>query len=569
MNASHIEDYRPLTILNTDFKLVTRNIANRLRPWTPDLLQNSQHCGLTGNSVFQAIATTRDAVAYAEVTRTPLCVLSIDFQGAFDNLSHEYLFELLCKYGFSERFRKRMWSIYNNPTSSVQVNGYRSYPFPIKSSIRQGCPLSVILFAMCLNALLLTLDNSLHGLRIGRHRARASVVAYADDVTISITGPTDKPKLQEAIHCYEAASGARVNFPKSRAIAFGSCEKSLEIMNIPYSDTATILCFQIKRTVRESALDSWTKTTAKIRSQAQEDYCRMLTLDKRIQFVHEYLLARAWCVSQIYPPPGVCVRQLNTTNSSFVWKGDIFLMPVSALYRPKEDGGWDINLLAKSHALLLYRMRQQVMKPETIMAAWMRTWGLYEQGTNSPYRDIIPENLEYLLRFAMDSAYVVIQETMESKRAYKRRLYSTLYHISRGATDEQEMRITKIWPTTDWKNVWKNIHRTPVSGGMKAAWCKVINDTLPTNDRLHKIRMSPTDKCSNCCMHDTVQHRLIECGEGPQIWKWTTQKVVHILRTTPNRTPSDRLLCPQRALWPHPRRRAVMWILANVVFFRT
>jgi len=223
---------------------------------------------------------------------------------------------------------------------------------------------------MCLNPLLCTLVNSLHGLRIGRRRARTSVVAYADDVTIFVTAPTDIQKLQETIHCYEAASGARVNIEKSRAIAFGTCNKSIDIMNIPYHDTATILGFQIKNTVRESALASWTKTTANIRAQAQDAYCRMLTLDERIQFVHEYLLARAWYVSQIYPPPDVCVRQLNTTISWFVWKGDIFCVPLSTVYRTKERGGWDLtNLSAKSHALLLYRMRQHVMKQGTITSA--------------------------------------------------------------------------------------------------------------------------------------------------------------------------------------------------------
>jgi len=364
-HATQVEHYRPLTILNTDFKLVTRIIANRLRPWMQDLLQSSQYCGLKGNSVFEAIATIRDEVAYADVTRYPLCFLTIDFQGAFDNLSHEYLFELLCKYGFNERFRKCIWNIYNNSTSSVHINGYRSCPFPIKNSILRGCPLSMILYAMCLNPLLCTLENSLRGLRMGRHRARTSVVAYADDVTIFVTTPADITKLQEAIQCFEATSGARVNIQKSRAIAFGLWDKSIEIMNIPYHDTATILGFQIKNTVGESALASWTKTTTNLRAQAQEAYCRMLTLDKRIQFVHEYLMARAWYVSQIYPPPDVCVRQLNTTISWFLWKGDIFRVPLSTMYRPKEEGGWDLtNLPAKSHALLLYRMRQQLMKTE-------------------------------------------------------------------------------------------------------------------------------------------------------------------------------------------------------------
>ena len=150
----------------------------------PDLLRNGQYCGLLGNTVFEAIASIRDAIGYAEVTRFPLYVVTIDLQGAFDNLSHEYLFEVLYKYGCSERFGKRIWNIYNNSNSPVQINGYRLYPFPIKSSICQGCPLSMILFAMCLNPLLYTLKNSLHGLRLGRHRTRTAIVAYADDVTI-------------------------------------------------------------------------------------------------------------------------------------------------------------------------------------------------------------------------------------------------------------------------------------------------------------------------------------------------------------------------------------------------
>jgi hypothetical protein len=160
----------------------------------------------------------------------------------------------------------------------------------------------MILFAMCLNPLLCTLENSLHGIRIGRHRVTTSVLAYADDVTIFVTEPPDIPNLQEAIHCYEAPSGARVNFQKSRAIAFGTWDKSIEVMNFPYHDDVTILGFEINGTIRESALASWTKIIVTIRSQAQQAYYRVLTLEKGIQFVHEYLMARAWyCVPNLPP----------------------------------------------------------------------------------------------------------------------------------------------------------------------------------------------------------------------------------------------------------------------------
>jgi hypothetical protein len=96
------EDFRPITLMNADYELMTRIIANRLRPLLADLLQPSQHCGVPGNTVFEAVAAVREAIAHAEVTRTPLCILSLDFQESFDNISHTYLFTVLKSYGFSE-----------------------------------------------------------------------------------------------------------------------------------------------------------------------------------------------------------------------------------------------------------------------------------------------------------------------------------------------------------------------------------------------------------------------------------------------------------------------------------
>jgi hypothetical protein len=98
-------------------------------------------------------------------------------------------------------------------------------------------------------------------------------------------------------------------------------------MNIPYYDTATILGFKIKSTVRESVLARWTKTIVIIKTQAQENYCRTMTLNMRIKYVNEYLMSRAWYIAQIYPSPEAYVRQMNTTPSGFIWKGDIFRVP--------------------------------------------------------------------------------------------------------------------------------------------------------------------------------------------------------------------------------------------------
>jgi len=73
------EDYRPITLLNTDYEILARLTAARVRPILTELLHPSQYCGVPGNTIFDAVATVRDAIAYAETTRRPLCVVSLDF----------------------------------------------------------------------------------------------------------------------------------------------------------------------------------------------------------------------------------------------------------------------------------------------------------------------------------------------------------------------------------------------------------------------------------------------------------------------------------------------------------
>jgi hypothetical protein len=56
------DEYRPLTLLNADYKLLARVIANRMNPWLDPFLHPSQHCGISGHTIFEAIANIRDAI---------------------------------------------------------------------------------------------------------------------------------------------------------------------------------------------------------------------------------------------------------------------------------------------------------------------------------------------------------------------------------------------------------------------------------------------------------------------------------------------------------------------------
>jgi hypothetical protein len=120
------DNYRPLTLLNADQKLLNRMIANRLQPWMSDILEPSQQCGRQGNTIFEAVASIRDIIAYTEVYNESVCLLTINFKEAFDRISHSYLNAILREYGFSEEFCKRIQGLYAKATSMLNINGNRS-----------------------------------------------------------------------------------------------------------------------------------------------------------------------------------------------------------------------------------------------------------------------------------------------------------------------------------------------------------------------------------------------------------------------------------------------------------
>jgi hypothetical protein len=78
------EDYRPITLLNTDYKILATLLAAHMRPVISEIPHPRKHCGMPENIIFDAVAAVRDAIAYAETTRHPLFVVSLDLREASD-----------------------------------------------------------------------------------------------------------------------------------------------------------------------------------------------------------------------------------------------------------------------------------------------------------------------------------------------------------------------------------------------------------------------------------------------------------------------------------------------------
>ena len=118
-------------------------------------------------------------------------------------------------------------AIYDKPTASITLNGEKLKAFPLKSGIRQGCPLSPLLFNIVLEVLATGIreEKEVKGIQIGKEEVKLSL--FADDMILYIENPKDSTrKLLELINEYSKVAGYKINTQKSLAFLYTNNEKT-------------------------------------------------------------------------------------------------------------------------------------------------------------------------------------------------------------------------------------------------------------------------------------------------------------------------------------------------------
>jgi hypothetical protein len=221
-----------------------------------------------------------------------------------------------------------------------------------------------------------------------------------------------------------------------------------------------------------------------------------------------------------------------------------------------------LNMAAKCHALFLPRMWSQGERDRTLTADWFGVLALLVSKNNPPNIRAIPQSLAYLCLYFLDWAYIEPERPLESRRKYKRRVYDTLRTILNAENKPREVRVMTLRPHIDWKMVWGNLQSNRLPERVRRAWYMIIHDLMPTNVRLHRIRLRDAVNCPQCRRQDMKLQRLTEYGVGREIWERTRLLKARIRRTEPRCVPTEWILHPSFKLWPRQRNRAVVWVLA-------
>ena len=132
-------------MLNTDYKILAKALANRLQKVIGHLIYEEQVGYIKGRYIGEEIRTIEDIILLTKEQNTPGFVTLIDFEKSFDSIEWPFLFKCLEQFNFGAVFPSCVCILYTNVNSCVRNNGYYSEMFEISRS-RQGCPLSSLLF---------------------------------------------------------------------------------------------------------------------------------------------------------------------------------------------------------------------------------------------------------------------------------------------------------------------------------------------------------------------------------------------------------------------------------------
>ena len=147
------KNWRPISVLNVDYKLCARALAGHLLKVLHHVIASDQTCGVPGRFIGENVAFLRDLVGFTSESGVSAAILSLDQEKAFDRVDWPFLFRTLTHMGFGQSFISWVQLLYSEIRSAILINGYTSDPFWPSRGVRQGCPLSPFLYVISIEVL--------------------------------------------------------------------------------------------------------------------------------------------------------------------------------------------------------------------------------------------------------------------------------------------------------------------------------------------------------------------------------------------------------------------------------
>ena len=226
-----IGSWRPISLTNTDYKIIAKVLARRMNSCLHKCVKPDQYAFVKGRQISDLLRELDDMIEHGKQLLPNSIILSIDYAKAFDTISVSAIKKALIYFGFGDIFCKWVDIIFAKRTSCVSNGGFLSDQFDIQRGVRQGCPVSPLLFIITLELLAIDIrkNNNIKGIKFHCNHQAIKIKMYADDATLFLEDLIDYREVLSRIKLFSSFSGLELNKNKSAAMFFGNTSQKNRI----------------------------------------------------------------------------------------------------------------------------------------------------------------------------------------------------------------------------------------------------------------------------------------------------------------------------------------------------
>lgn len=354
-----ISNWRPLSLLNTDYKLFAKVLASRMMHTAQYLISDNQKGFMKKRSIADNLLNLFSVVEYCNTSGLDSILVSVDFHSAFDSCSWKAIKETLKMYGYPQKFIDMVMVCYTDIKTAVMNNNTWSEWIVQESGVKQGCPLSGLLFNHLISVIEMKIqqNNQIIGIQIPGSPNK-KIDMFADDIWNTIK--FDQESFSELMFEYEefrAFSGLAINYNKTEIMRMGSIRSSnakfYSHLPLQWSDgPVKVLGMEIFPSWKESAIKNYEGVVRKAENTFKVWKWRSLTPLGKIHIVNSITNSYFTYQLQVLPSPTAqIIAAYKKAVISFIWDGKKPRIAYNRLIADTPKGGLklrDISLIDKA-----------------------------------------------------------------------------------------------------------------------------------------------------------------------------------------------------------------------------
>ena len=341
-----IKNWRPISLLNVDYKLVAKLIANRIKTVIEKIIHKDQTGFINGRYIGENLLKIISIIEFCDENDIPGLLISIDFEKAYDQVEWNAIKYALKFFNFGTNIIKWITTMYKNVKSCVINNGHFSEFFTLERGVRQGCPLSPYLFIIVAELLALKIrgDSAIEGITVNDITHKLS--QFADDTCIfTLFKQENLSAIFQTFDIFQKNAGLKINYNKTDILRLGSLrnseaklytQKSLNWTNNPL----LILGISITQSVKNLCECNFPQLLVKMQNIVDIWKMRDLTLYGKVLISKSLLISQLIYKLSILPDPGIdYMKEVNSLISKYVWGNKPPRLAKNILMQPLDKGG--------------------------------------------------------------------------------------------------------------------------------------------------------------------------------------------------------------------------------------